>query len=462
MMKFKIKRIYIVTAIICLPVIFVMCRKAGDFPEDEYDLRLSGGMATVFDETSKAFGHQVDGLNNNDEHAHEVGDHGVEQTFVTAPAPVNSGLGPVFSNVSCISCHHNDGKGNPTAGLVNSSLLIRLSIPGTDPHGGSLPLPGYGTQLQDVAIFGQQPEAKINISYTEQSVSFPDGEIVKLRSPSYTLLNPYTTLPPGFMISPRMAPPFFGLGLLSNIPEATILSYADENDANADGISGKPNYVWDAYLNKMMIGRFGLKANTATILTQVAAAYQQDMGITNYVFPKESSFGQSQNDPLTDDPELPDSVLNGAAFYIKTLAVPARRNVTDQIALQGEQLFKQINCANCHIPTMQTGVDVSLRSVSNQRIHPYTDLLLHDMGPGLADNRPDFSATGTEWKTPALWGIGLFEKTNGVPFYLHDGRARTIEEAIMWHGGEATTSKNKFAALNTAERKALIKFIKSL
>ena len=161
-------------------------------------------------------------------------------------------------------------------------------------------------------------------------------------------------------------------------------------------------------------------------------------------------------------PELPDSVLNGAAFYIKTLAVPARRNVTDQVALQGEQIFKQISCANCHIPTMQTGVDVTLKAVSNQRIHPYTDLLLHDMGPALADNRPDFAASGSEWKTPALWGIGLFEKTNGVPFYLHDGRARTIEEAIMWHGGEAEVSKNKFALLATAERKALIKFIKSL
>ena len=461
-MKIKIRKIYFVTAIICLPVLLIMCRKADNFPEDDFDPRLSGGMATVFDETSKAFSHQVTGLNENDMRAHELGDAGVEQTFVTAPAPVNSGLGPVYSNVSCISCHHNDGKGNPTAGFVNSSLLIRLSIPGSDLHGAALPVPGYGNQLQDLAVFGQQSEANINISYTENIITLADGESVSLRKPVYTLLNPYMPLPADYLLSPRMAPPFFGLGLLQNVPEATIESFADENDANGDGISGKANYVWDVFSNKRMIGRFGLKANTATILTQVASAYQQDMGLTNYVFPKESCFGQSQNDDLHSNVELADSILNGTAFYIKTLAVPARRNVNDAVALQGENLFKQVGCASCHIPTMQTGVDVTLKTISNQRIHPYTDLLLHDMGAALADNRPDFLADGNEWKTPALWGIGLFERTNGTPFYLHDGRARTIQEAILWHGGEAEISKNKFMNLSADERNALIKFIKSL
>jgi CxxC motif-containing protein (DUF1111 family) len=259
-----------------------------------------------------------------------------------------------------------------------------------------------------------------------------------------------------------MAPPFFGLGLLQNIPEATLLSHVDENDANGDGISGRAHYVWDQYTGKMLIGRFGMKANTATILTQVGSAYQQDMGITNYIFPSESSFGQTQYDGRNDDPELPDSVLNGTAFYIKSLAVPARRDVTDPAVLQGEKLFTQINCSGCHIPTMQTGIDVTFPQLSNQRIHPYTDLLLHDMGAALADGRPDFLASATEWKTPALWGIGLFERTNGTPFYLHDGRARTIEEAILWHGGEATAAKNKFQQLATADRNALVKFIKSL
>lgn len=461
-MKIRIRKTYLFTAIICLPVILIMCRKADTFPDEQYDPRLSGGQATVFDESRSAFGHEIPFLNENDMAAHELGDGGVEETFVSAPAPVNSGLGPIFSNVSCLSCHHNDGKGTPTAGLVNSSLLIRLSMPGSDPHGGPLPVPGFGGQLQDLAGFGRQPEAKVNISYTEIPVTLADGEIVRLRNPLYTLSNPYIPMPAGYMMSPRMAPPFFGLGLLQNIPEATLLRFADENDADGDGISGRPNYVWDAYEGKRMIGRFGLKANTATLLTQVAAAYNQDMGVTNYVFPEESSFGQPQYDGLNDDVELADFILNGTVFYIKTLAVPARRIVTDPVALQGENIFKQISCANCHIPTIQTGVDVTLKAISNQRIHPYTDLLLHDMGPGLADNRPDFLADGNEWKTPALWGIGLFERTNGIPFYLHDGRARTIEEAILWHGGEAESSKNQFIQLSTSDRKALVKFIKSL
>jgi CxxC motif-containing protein (DUF1111 family) len=457
-----IRKVYIITAVICLPVMLIMCRKPGAFGENEYDPRLSGGAATAFDETAGAFGHELPWLNANDAYVHGLGDGAVEQSFVTAPAPVNSGLGPIFSNVSCVSCHHNDGKGNPTAGLVNSSLLIRLSIIGTDAHGGPLPVPGYGTQLQDVGVFGITPEAKVDIKYTFETITLPGGQVVELRKPTYTLLNPYMPLPADYLMSPRMAPPFFGLGLLQNISEQTILSFADENDVNGDGISGKANYVWDPVLHKTTLGRFGLKANTATILTQVAGAYSQDMGITNKVFSLESSNGQLQHDGLNDDVELPDSLLNAAAFYIKTLSVPARRNVTDATALEGEVIFKQINCASCHIPTIQTGVDVTLAAVSNQRIHPYTDLLLHDMGPGLADNRPDFLATGSEWKTPALWGIGLFAKTNGIPFYLHDGRARTLEEAILWHSGEAEASKQQFMQLSSSDRTKLIKFIQSL
>jgi CxxC motif-containing protein (DUF1111 family) len=264
------------------------------------------------------------------------------------------------------------------------------------------------------------------------------------------------------MISPRMAPPVFGVGLLENIPESTILSFADENDADGDGISGKPNYVYNSYSGKTELGRFGLKANNPNILLQVAGAYQQDIGVTNYVFKNESSAGQSQSDGLNDDPELPDSILNAVAFYVRTLAVPARRNTTDPDVMAGEKIFTQINCSGCHKPTVQTGVNVAYPYLSNQRIHPYTDLLLHDMGDALADNRPDFLATGKEWRTAPLWGIGLFQKTNGVPFYLHDGRARTLEEAILWHGGEAEKSKQQFMRLSQSDRSKLIKFLNSL
>jgi CxxC motif-containing protein (DUF1111 family) len=458
----RIRKIYLVAALLALPSFLVMCTKPSAFSEDEYDPRLSGGAATVFDETSQAFGNMITGLSEYDQHIHDLGDNSVDQTFVTAPAPNNSGLGPIFNNVSCKSCHHNDGKGSPTTGTVTSSMLMRLSIPGTDAHGGPVAVPGFGLQLQDLAIFGKTPEGKVNISYVEEIFTYADQNIATLRKPTYTLTNTYLSLPSNVMVSPRMAPPFFGLGLLSLIPESTILSFADENDADGDGISGRPNYVYDAANKKMMLGRFGMKANTATILTQAAAAYQQDMGVTSRLFPQESSYGQTQLDALTDDPELPDTLLDAVDYYLLTLAVPARRNTTDAQVLQGEKLFAQVGCSSCHKPTMYTGVDVRYPTLSNQRIHPYTDLLLHDMGDGLADGRPDFNATGSEWKTPALWGVGLFEKTNGTPFYLHDGRARTLEEAILWHGGEAAKAKQQFVALPQTDRDNLIRFLKSL
>lgn len=458
----RIRKIYLAAALLACPSLLMMCTKPSPFDEEDYDPRLSGGAATVFDATSKAFGNVIPGLSNYDQHVHDLGDNSVDQTFVTAPATINSGLGPIFNNVSCRSCHHNDGKGSPTTGTVTSSMLMRLSIPGTDAHGGPLAVPGFGLQLQDLAVFGKTAEASVKITYTEQVYTYPDGTVTTLRKPAYTFVNPYMAMPVDLMVSPRMAPPFFGLGLLANIPESTILSYADENDANGDGISGRPNYVYDASQQKMMLGRFGMKANTATILTQAAAAYQQDMGITSRIFPQESSFGQPQMDNLTDDPELPDSLLNAVEFYLLSLAVPARRNTTDGDVMAGEKLFAQVGCSSCHIPTTQTGVDVRYPYLSNQRIHAYTDLLLHDMGDGLADGRPDFKAGGSEWKTPALWGVGLFEKTNGTPFYLHDGRARTLEEAILWHDGEAAKAKFKFSQLTAGERGQVISFLKSL
>jgi len=458
----RVQKTLIVALLVSTPGLFMMCNKPGEFAEENYDPRLSGGAATVFDATSKSFSHMIEGLKEYDEHIHELGDGQFEQTFVTAPAPVNSGLGSVFNNVSCISCHHNDGKGTPTAGAVNSSLLFRLSLDGHDDHGAPVAVPGYGLQLQDVAVFGKQPEARINISYTETEFSFPDGEKVNLRQPEYTLYNPYYPMPAAYYLSPRLAPPVFGLGLIEAIPESTILSYSDEKDADGDGISGKPNYVWNPYTQKTELGRFGLKANAPGLQIQVAGAYQQDMGVTSYVFPNESSAGQSQGDVLKDDPEIPDSIMNSVVFYVRTLAVPARRNVTDADVSMGEKIFTQINCSGCHQPTLYTGVNVNLPTLSHQRIHPYTDLLLHDMGDGLADNRQDFLADGKEWRTSTLWGIGLFQKTNGTPFYLHDGRARTLEEAILWHGGEAERSKQAFVQLSTTERKSLIRFLKSL
>ncbi len=456
------KKFFFLLSLSVLTLSLVMCRKAVPFAEEDYDERLTGGWATVFDETSKAFSHAVDGLTGRDLRMHELGDASFEQTFVSAPSPVNNGLGPIFNNVSCISCHHNDGKGIPTVATPTSSLLFRISTNGRDAFGGPVPVAGYGNQIQDLSIFGKIPEAKVDIRYEEFTVAYADGEQVSLRKPVYELRQTYSTISGTYALSPRLAPPVFGLGLLENIPESTLIYYADEQDADGDGISGKINYVYNPETKRREPGRFGLKANTPTLRVQVAGAYHQDMGITNAVFPVESSWQQPQLDALNDDPELPDSLLHAVVFYVQTLAVPARRNVADPVVKQGKLLFAQAKCSGCHIPEMETGVNLQIPQLSHQRIQPYTDLLLHDMGEGLADGYNDFLANGKEWKTLPLWGIGLFEKTNGTPYYLHDGRARSLEEAILWHGGEAEQSKNAFLKMSRAERNALIRFVRSL
>jgi CxxC motif-containing protein (DUF1111 family) len=374
-----LKKLSVVGVLAILVLVLSQCQKAATFPDAGYDERLSGGDATVFDITSHAFSNMFPGMAAYDQEVHGFGDAAFSKIFVTAPAPINSGLGTIFNNNSCISCHHNDGIGLPTAGDARSSLLVRISGPGVDAHGGPVAVPGYGLQLQDKAVFGKVPEAKINIAYTNTTYSFDDGETYALRSPTYTLSNLYTAISGNYMLSPRLAPPMFGLGLLEAVPESTIVALADPNDADGDGIKGKPNYVWDATTQSRQLGRFGWKANTASILTQVAAAYNQDIGITSKIFPVESTFGQIQDDGLKDDPELPDSTLNAVRFYAATLAVPARRDVTDPDTKRGEQLFKTAKCAVCHRQTLTTGVNVAFPPLSHQVIHPYTDMLVHDM-----------------------------------------------------------------------------------
>jgi CxxC motif-containing protein (DUF1111 family) len=457
-----LKQLKVIGLLALLILALVKCKKADVFPATEYNDQLSGGDETSFDATSKAFGSMFSGLSALDEHVHTLGDLVFNQTFVTAPAPVHSGLGPIYNNTACTNCHHNDGIGLPTAGDLQSSLLVRISLPGTDANGGPMPVPGYGLQLQDKAIFGRQPECKINISYTYQTFSFPDGTSYELRTPAYTLSNLYMPISGAYLLSPRLAPPMFGLGLLEAVPESEIVAFADPNDKDGDGIKGVANYVYDATTKSKILGRFGWKANTASILTQVATAFNQDMGITNSILPVESSYGQSQYDGLQDDPELPDSLMNAVKYYAQTLQVPARRNVADATIKRGEQLFALAKCVNCHRPTLTTGTNVAFPQLSNQVIHPYTDMLVHDMGPGLADGRADYLAGPQSWRTAALWGVGLFTTVNSPGYYLHDGRARTVTEAIMWHGGEAVASQAYFSNLSTSDRNAVLAFLNSL
>lgn len=427
---------------------------------------LSGGDTTIFDASSHAFSIPAPNLSTTALEKHLDGDVEFEAVFVTAPAEVNPGLGPIYNNISCVNCHSRDGRGRPPKvdeKLV--SLLFRLSLPNTE-NGESgkapIPVPGYGTQLNNRAIYGTPAEGSVKIEYNEQPLTTEDGTRVHLRYPNYTITDTYKPLPEDVEVSPRVAPVVFGLGLLEAIPEEAILTFADETDVDEDGISGKPNYVWDVVQKRHTLGRFGWKANQPNLLQQVASAYHDDMGLTTSLFQLENSFGQSQLKENNTTPEISDEILDVVTFYVQTLAVPARRNVDDPQVLHGEQLFAQAQCASCHIPTLRTGTLPGVPSVSNQTIHPYTDMLLHDMGPDLADNRPDFHANGREWRTPPLWGIGLVRTVNGHTNFLHDGRARNLMEAILWHGGEAEKSREITLQMSKTERDALIAFLESL
>jgi len=429
-------------------------------PDNEW---LSGGQQTVFNEGSAAFGQVFPVLAENLERVHEIGDVQFGATFVSSPAPLNPGRGPLFNNVSCGSCHIADGRGKiPTFGDTSVSTLFRISVAGQNRHGGPNPVPGFGDQLQNRSIYNVVREADVRVTYTEKKFSYDDGSEYSLRFPEYTVQNAYTSFPSDAMLSARVAAPVFGLGLLEAVSEADILKNADEQDADGNGISGRANYVWNFVTNSTTLGRLGWKANQPSIVQQVAAAYSADIGVTNSIFPVENSFGQLQDDGRNDDYELSDSLLYNAAFYVKTLAVPARRNINEPIVRQGKNLFIQAGCVNCHAPDLRTAVDVSFPAISNQLIHPFTDMLLHDMGDDLADNRPDFLASGKEWRTTPLWGIGLTQRVNGHNNFLHDGRARNLPEAIMWHGGEALSARNKVKAMSAQERTALVKFLESL
>lgn len=430
---------------------------------DENEEMLSGGGQTVFDESSSAYTHAFGNMTGIQTLTHDIGDIHFEQTFVSAPAPRAGGLGPLYNNVSCVGCHINDGRGKiPGAGENMASILYRISIAGKGPHGEPLGVPGFGDQLQPKSTQNVSPEASVMISYTELTGHFQDGTPYSLRKPTYNITNTYIPLPAGVSLSPRVASPIIGLGLLEAIDEYDLLALADENDVNQDGISGRPNYVWNVMENRTTMGRFGWKANQPNLLQQVAGAYNGDMGITTFVFPAENSLNQAQYDFLNDDAELSDSLLHHVAFYVRTLAVPARRNVNNPEVKHGKTLFIESGCGKCHTPTHVTKVDVSFPAISNQTIRPYTDLLLHDMGEGLADNREDYLANGREWRTPPLWGIGLTQKVNGHTNFLHDGRARNLMEAILWHDGEAKNAMQSFIKMSYNDRKALLQFLESL
>lgn len=430
---------------------------------------LLGGQATIFDKSQMAFALPVPALTNMQELDFGVGNSFFNQAWVTAPASTKArdGVGPIFNARSCSGCHFKDGRGKPLApGQETSGFLIRLSIPGEGDHGGPLGDPMYGGQLQNLSIVSADPEGHIEITYEEIEGKYADGASYSLRKPTYAItgLN-YGPMHPSVMMSPRVAPQMIGLGLLEAISEETLLRNVDEMDRNGDGISGRANYVWDVREKKKVIGRFGWKANQPNIYQQSAGAFNGDMGLTTSIFP-DQNITANQVDlhklPNGGEPEVLDVGMDDVYLYSSALAVPARRDWKRVDIQEGKRIFRQLNCNGCHIEKIQTAKHPKFKAFDNQTIRPYTDLLLHDMGEGLADHRPDFLANGNEWKTPPLWGIGLFKIVNRHTYYLHDGRARNLEEAILWHGGEAQQATDGFKKLTKTKREALIAFLNDL
>lgn len=402
-----------------------------------------------------------------------------------APSPLHAsdGLGPLFNARSCQLCHLKDGRGHPPSNPTDDavSLFLRVSIPGgTDAatqeiqdYISTTGDPTYGTQLQDFAVDDHPAETRLKITYLPQPVTLADGTVITLQSPSYDAeALGYGPLHPDAMLSPRIAPQMIGLGLLEAIPVADIIAMTDPEDQNQDGISGRANVVWSLRYNQPMLGRFGHKAGSPTIEEQTAAAFAGDIGISTSLFP--SAWGECTSlqpkcraaphgsDHANSQPELDDARLELVTYYSQNLGVPARRDVNDPQVLRGKALFYASGCTGCHTPKFVTHDLENQPEQNRQLIWPYTDLLLHDMGDELADNRPEGRATGREWRTPPLWGIGLTQQVSGHTNFLHDGRARTLLEAVLWHAGEAQTARDKVVQMSKSDREDLLRFLESL
>ena len=320
-------------------------------------------------------------------------------------------------------------------------------------------------------------EGNAVFTYTEREVEFADGEKALLRVPriEFTALQ-FGAIGKETLLSPRVAPALVGVGLLEAIEESTLLATAKAQEKF--GLAGKANYVWDYEINKTVLGRFGWKANQPHLRQQIATAFLADIGATSYVFPEENCppvqkqcldlpsaskcGGQGGCTGNNYRPEVTPSRLNSIALYLRALAVPAQRDADDPKIKSGRELFTRANCSVCHIPESKTGDKGEFPAAANVVIHAYTDLLLHDMGDELADGRPDFKAGGADWRTPPLWGLGLLPAVSGHSELLHDGRARNVVEAILWHGGQAKAAREAFKAMSKEDRAALVKFVESL
>lgn len=429
-----------------------------------------GGATSRSASGQTAFGLPAPSLTTDERRLFEVGDSLFTKNWVSAPSSTTGrdGLGPMFNAHACSGCHLRDGRGLPPDedGTPRIGLLMRLSVPGTTTDGSPRPEPVYGGQLQDLALDGTPAEGRIEITYTERTGTYADGTAYSLRVPTYRIVDlAYGPMATDVMMSPRLAPQVIGMGLLEAVPADELLAAADPDDADGDGISGRVNMVTDRHTGEQVVGRFGWKAGQPTVEQQTLAAFNGDLGLTSTLADHDDCTAVQTEclDAVNGgEPEVTDDQMAAITFYGRVLAVPTMRDTTAQSVVDGATAFSDLGCAACHTPTMVTGADAG-PTLSQQTIHPYADLLLHDMGPDLADDRPEFEATGTEWRTPPLWGLGLIDDVSGGErFLLHDGRARTIDEAILWHGGEATTAADAFRSSSADVRAALIAFLEAL
>ena len=429
---------------------------------------LSGGDFTVADQSALAYSLPGPGLDEAQLALFANGRQEFQQRWVVlAVIGGKWGRGPTSNGEICIDCHAGNGRGRApdSAKEALASVVVRLSIPGEDAHGGPLQHPNYGDQFQNQGELGRAfSEGDAVIAWSEHEERLADGSRVTLRAPKLGFTNlAFGPLGADIMTSVRIAPPVFGAGLLEAVSENAVLTIARRQQEL--GFNGRPNYVWDAQKQATGLGRFGWKANQPGLKQQNASAFLNDMGVTTSVFKRENCpaiQAACRKRPTGMVPEQPDRAFNELLFYTRALGVPARRRIDDPVGARGEQLFAQAQCAVCHVPEIRTGEYPALPQLGHQVIRPYSDLLLHDMGEGLADGRPDFLAGPRDWRTPPLWGIGLSEKVNGNASLLHDGRARNLTEAILWHGGEAGVSRDAFRSMPALDRSALLVFVESL
>lgn len=444
----------------------------GHLPAGSGTDHLPAGSGTVHDITRNAFGHPLHGVTNEERRQFFVGNSFFKDVWVQAPSSTEGrdGLGPTFNAVSCSSCHGLDGRGiayreHPTKGTVTDfSLLFRLSLRG--PSGYLEPHPKYGDQLNSFGVKNVPGEGKVLVEFEKVAGIYPDGTPYELRRPHFRFVDmAFGDLEPDVRISPRVAPQMIGLGLVEAIAVSDLEVLADPNDLNQDGISGRANYVLNKRTGQTQIGRFGWKAGQPSLEQQNAGAFNGDLGITTRLFPDQNCPSiqvSCRQAPQGGSPEANEHQLLRLTTYTQLLSVPARRATDDPEVLRGQKLFHQVNCQACHTPRFTTAPTAAFAVLQSQIIFPYADFLLHDLGMGLADHRPEALASGREWRTQPLWGVGLIPTVNGHQNLLHDGRARGVEEAILWHGGEADAARLAFMNLKNNERQALILFVNSL